>query len=177
MTETPLITNDAVVLGILLAILAFVFITASSKLPFWKKFYTIVPSLLMCYFLPSILNSIGLISGDTSNLYFVASRYLLPSALVLLTLSTDLKGMLRLGPKAVTMFLTGTVGVVIGGPLAILTFKAIAPDVVAGEGVDAVWRGLTTAGGVLSMENATSCPAPPSGLPDASVTAASIRNV
>jgi uncharacterized membrane protein len=147
MSETPLITNDAVVLGILLSILAFVFLTASSKMPFWKKFYTIVPSLLMCYFLPSILNSIGLISGDTSNLYFVASRYLLPSALVLLTLSTDLKGMLRLGPKAVTMFLTGTVGVMIGGPLAILTFKAIAPDVVAGEGVDAVWRGLTTVAG------------------------------
>ena len=99
MTETPLITNDAVVLGILLGILALVFITASSKLPFWKKFYTIVPSLLLCYFLPSVLNSLGVISGDESNLYFVASRYLLPSALVLLTLSTDLKGMFRLGPK------------------------------------------------------------------------------
>ena len=35
-------TNDAVVLGILFAILAFVFKTSHSSIPFWKKFYTYV---------------------------------------------------------------------------------------------------------------------------------------
>jgi len=49
-------TNDAVVLGILFAILAFVFKTSHSSIPFWKKFYTYVPSLLLCYFIPSVLN-------------------------------------------------------------------------------------------------------------------------
>jgi len=36
---TPLITNDAIVLGILMAILAAVFVTAGSDRPFWKRFY------------------------------------------------------------------------------------------------------------------------------------------
>ena len=143
----PLITNDAVVLGILMAILAFVFITAKSENPFWKKFYKFVPTLLLCYFIPSIFNSLGIFSGDASNLYFVASRYLLPTSLVLLTISIDLKEILKLGPKALIMFSTGTVGIIVGGPIAILVVSTFAPDVVGGAGPDAVWRGLTTVAG------------------------------
>lgn len=143
----PLITNDAVVLGLLMVILAFVFKTASSEKPFWQKFYTYVPSLLLCYFIPSILNSTGIISGEQSGLYKIASRYLLPASLVLLTLSIDLKAIMRLGPKAVVMFLAGTVGVVIGGPLAIMIVSVFNPDLVGGEGADAVWRGMTTVAG------------------------------
>ncbi|MDZ7690612.1 MAG: DUF819 family protein [Balneolaceae bacterium] len=143
----PLFTNDAVVLGILLFILAAIFITANSNNPFWQKFYTFVPSLLLCYFVPSIFNSLGIISGDESNLYFVASRYLLPASLVLLTISIDFKGIINLGPKAVIMFLAGTIGIVIGGPLAVITFSYLAPEVVGGTGPDAVWRGLSTVAG------------------------------
>ncbi|HRJ31488.1 MAG TPA: DUF819 family protein [Cyclobacteriaceae bacterium] len=143
----PLITNDAVVLGMLMVILAFVFKTASSEQPFWKKFYTYVPSLLLCYFIPSILNSTGIISGEQSGLYKIASRYLLPTSLILLTLSIDLKAIMRLGPKAVIMFLAGTLGVIIGGPLAIIIVSFFAPDLVGGEGPDAVWRGMTTIAG------------------------------
>jgi uncharacterized membrane protein len=140
-------TNDAVVLGILLVILAAIFITSNSEKPFWQKFYTFIPSLLLCYFIPSILNSAGLISGDESNLYFVASRYLLPASLVLLTLSIDFKGIIGLGPKAIIMFLAGTAGIVIGGPAALLMFSYLAPDVVAGAGPDEIWRGLSTVAG------------------------------
>ena len=141
------ITNDAVVLGLLIAILAFVFYTSSKKEGFWSNFYTYVPGLLLCYFLPSLLNTFGIIDGHESQLYFVASRYLLPASLVLLTLSIDLKGILRLGPKAIIMFLTGTVSVIIGGPIAILAVSAFAPDVVGGAGPEAVWRGLSTVAG------------------------------
>ena len=143
----PLITNDAVVLGILIAILAFVFKSSHSEQPFWKKFYSIVPALLMCYFLPSVVATLGIIDGELSNLYFVASRYLLPTSLVLLTLSIDLPGVMRLGLKAVIMFLTGTLGIMLGGPAAIFLFSFIAPDVVGGAGPEAVWRGLTTVAG------------------------------
>jgi uncharacterized membrane protein len=145
--DTPLFTNDAVVLGILITILAVIFSTASSSHPFWKKFYTYIPALLLCYFVPSILNSMGVISGSESNLYFVASRYLLPASLVLLTLSIDMKGIISLGPKAIIMFLAGTVGIVLGGPLAILIISTFAPDVVGGAGPDAVWRGMATIAG------------------------------
>ena len=144
---TPLVTNDAIVLGILITILALVFRTSHSPKPFWRKFYRYVPSLLLCYFIPSVLNSAGLISGEVSNLYFISSRYLLPTSLVLLTISIDLKEIMKLGRKAIIMFLAGTAGIVIGGPLAILIFSGIAPDVVGGVGPDAVWRGLTTVAG------------------------------
>lgn len=143
----PLITNDAVVLGILMIILAAVFHTSHSEKPFWQKFYRYVPALLLAYFIPSVVATLGIISGDVSNLYFVSSRYLLPASLVLLTLSIDIQGVLRLGPKAIIMFLTGTVGIVIGGPLALLFFSWINPDAVMGGGPDAVWRGLTTVAG------------------------------
>ena len=89
----------------------------------------------------------GIISGEESNLYFVASRYLLPTSLVLLTISIDLPEIKKLGPKAIIMFLTGTVGIILGGPLAILIVSSFAPDVVGGVGPDAVWRGLTTVAG------------------------------
>ncbi len=143
----PLITNDAVVLGILMIILALVFHTSHSERPFWQKFYRYVPALLLCYFIPSVVATLGIISGEVSDLYFVASRYLLPASLVLLTLSIDIQGVLRLGPKAIIMFLTGTVGIVIGGPLALLFFSWVNPEAVMGGGPDAVWRGLTTVAG------------------------------
>jgi uncharacterized membrane protein len=147
MSEGPLITNDAVVLGILMALLAFVFVTAHSERPFWRRFYGVVPSLLVCYFLPSVLTTLGVYDPAQSNLYFVASRYLLPASLVLLTLSIDLPAIMRLGPKAGVMFLAGTFGIIVGGPLAIVIVGLFNPEVVGGAGPDAVWRGLTTVAG------------------------------
>ncbi len=145
--DAPLITNDAVVMGLLMATLALIFVTSSSDQPFWKKFYTYIPSLLLCYFIPSLYNSLGLISGESSNLYFVASRYLLPASLVLLTLSIDVKGLMKLGPKALVMFFAGTIGIVLGGPIALLIMSSIAPEIVGGVGPDAVWRGMATIAG------------------------------
>jgi len=144
---SPLFTNDAVVLGILMGVLALIFYTSSNSAPFWKKFYKYVPSILLCYFIPSLLNSFGIISGDQSILYTVASQYLLPASLVYFTLSIDYKAIARLGPKAVIMFLTGTLGIMIGGPLAILIVSAFMPEAVGGSGPDAVWRGLSTIAG------------------------------
>jgi uncharacterized membrane protein len=146
-SSTALVTNDAVVLGILVVILAVIFATSSSSDPRLKKFYRYVPALLLCYFVPGLLGTFGVIDGEVSNLYFVASRYLLPASLVLLTLSLDLPAIRRLGGKIIVMFLAGTFGVMVGGPLALLLFGTIAPDVVGGTGPDAVWRGMTTVAG------------------------------
>jgi len=145
--NTPLLTNDAVVFGLLMAILAVIFITSASDNPFWKKFYGVVPTVLLCYFIPALANSFGLISGESSSLYKVASRYLLPASLVLFTISIDIKGILKLGPKALTMFLAGTVGIMLGGPLALMTVGLIFPDLLGGSGPDEVWRGLSTIAG------------------------------
>jgi len=145
--QTALITNDAVVLGLLAIILGFVFKTSNSQHPGFKAFYKYVPALLLCYFLPSLLNTFGIVDGNKSNVYYVASRYLLPACLILLTISIDLKAIINLGPKALIMFLTGTTGIVIGGPLAILIMSAVYPEAIGGHGPDAVWRGMTTVAG------------------------------
>ncbi|MBT78413.1 MAG: hypothetical protein CL798_09520 [Chromatiales bacterium] len=126
-------------------ILAFIFQT--QKMKFFEKIYKYVPALLLCYFIPSIFNSMGIVSGAQSKLYFVVTRYLLPTALVLLTLSIDLRKVVQLGPKAIIMFLTGTAGIVIGGPFAVIIFSYLSPDTIGVEGPDAVWRGLATVAG------------------------------
>ncbi|MFT6849190.1 MAG: putative membrane protein [Cryomorphaceae bacterium] len=190
-SDIPLITNDAVTFGILAGLLLVIF--KFGEHPMGAKLYKIIPALLLCYFLPSLFSTFGIISpkwvdvaaatealiaagydltGVTSfkdfknfvlneevpsslidpfigksQLYFMASRYLLPASLILLTLSISLKEVFRLGPKALIMFIAGTIGVVIGGPLAILLFSFIAPDVVGGVAPNEVWRGMTTIAG------------------------------
>ena len=111
------------------------------------KILQIRSSLLLCYFIPSIFNSLGIISGNSSNLYFVASRYLLPTSLALLTISIDLKEIRKLGSKALILFFTGTLGIIIGGPIAILIVLSINPALIAGSDIDSVWRGLSTVAG------------------------------
>ena len=141
--NTALITNDAVVLGLLAAVLGAVFWTASRPEGFWKRFYTYVPALLLCYLIPSIFNSIGLIDGEASGLYPMARDYLLPASLVLLCIAIDLGAIIRLGPKAVIMFLTGTAGVMLGALVAYGMMGVIHPETIAGD----TWRGMTTVAG------------------------------
>ncbi|RSK39212.1 DUF819 family protein [Mangrovimonas spongiae] len=147
MENQPIFTNDAIVFGLLMLALGFVFYTESKKTGFWPVFYKYIPGLLMCYLIPAIFNSSGLISADISKTYFIASRYLLPASLVLLTLSIDLKAVFNLGWRALAMFFTGTIGIIIGGPIAILIVSTFSPETVGGAGFDAVWRGLATLAG------------------------------
>ncbi|GAB3276770.1 DUF819 domain-containing protein [Parahaliea aestuarii] len=147
LSQLPLIQSDAVALGLLALCLGLVFYTEHSKHPACQRFYRYVPSLLLCYLLPSILNTTGIISGEHSSIYYVTSRFLLPAALVLLTLSIDMKRIAALGPKAVVMFLTGTVGIVIGGPIAILLVSLVSPETVGGAAPNEIWRGLSTIAG------------------------------
>ncbi len=141
------IKNDAIVFGILMVMLGLIFWTSHSEFRPFKLFYKVIPMLLVCYFLPSLLTFFHLIDHENKNLYYVATRFLLPATLVFLTLSIDLKEIFKLGPKALIMFLTGTIGVVIGGPIAVLIVSHVRPDIVGVDGPDAVWRGLSTVAG------------------------------
>ena len=125
-----MISNDAVIFGILVSILGLVFYTSSINSSFWNKFYTFFPTLLLCYFLPSFLVYIDVIDSSNSNLYYVASRFLLPCSLVLLTISVDLREIIKLGPKALIMFFTGTLGVLLGGPISLMFLKFVSPDLI-----------------------------------------------
>ncbi len=156
---SPVFTNDIIVFGLLMGLLGLIFYTSSLKGGFWEKFYKIVPALLLAYVLPAVLASTNIIATDwvsiengqkvvhQSQLYYIASRILLPASLILMTLSIDLKAVFNLGPKALIMFFTGTLGIVIGGPVALMIVGSISPDTVAGTGHDALWRGLSTLAG------------------------------
>jgi uncharacterized membrane protein len=137
------ITNDAVILGLLAATLGAIFWTTQSALPFWRKFYRFVPALVLCYFLPALYNTSGLIDASESSLYSIATRYLLPATLVLLTLSIDFPAIARLGPKSIVIFLSGTIGVMIGGPISLWLWGYLSPATVDGD----VWSGMATLAG------------------------------
>jgi len=160
MENQPLFTDDTIVFGLLMLALGFIFYTESKTSGFWNKFYKIVPGLFMAYMIPALFTTLGLIAPEwettneygeiitnSTNLYYVSSRYLLPAALVLMTLSIDLKAVFNLGWKALIMFFTGTIGIIIGGPIAILLISMVSPETVGGIGPDAVWRGLSTLAG------------------------------
>ncbi len=157
---TPIFTNDTIVFGLLMLALGFIFYTESKTSGFWHKFYKIIPSLFMAYMIPALLTTLGIIAPEwntisttgevskhSTNLYYVSSRFLLPAALVLMTLSIDIKAVFNLGWRALVMFFTGTIGIVIGGPIAILLISIFSPETVGGVGPDAVWRGLSTLAG------------------------------
>ena len=157
---SPLLTNDSIVFGLLMIAIAFIFYTESKTSGFWFKFYKVVPGLFMAYMLPAVFTTLGWIAPDwerikasgtlvaeSSQLYYVASRYLLPAALVLMALSIDLKAVFNLGWKGLVMFFAGTMGIVIGGPIAILLIATVSPETVGGIGPDAVWRGSSTLAG------------------------------
>ena len=136
-SSTTLITNDIVGLGLIAATLALVFHLSSKSEGFWKKFSAIIPALLLCYFIPALYNTFGILDGHATKLYNpVARDVLLPAALVLLTLSIDLKGILRLGPKLLLMFATGTFGIMLGAVVgSVSTFVALQTDMLQNLGV------------------------------------------
>jgi uncharacterized membrane protein len=139
-----MISDDRIILGLLALVLGFVFATRDR--PGWQRFYVFVPIILVCYLVPSLMTTFGLIDVSESNLWPVAKDYFLPAALFLMTLSIDIKGILGLGSKAIVMFLTATVGIVIGGALALWIVAQFEPSII-GSGDTAAWRGLATLAG------------------------------
>lgn len=141
----PWIEKDTIVFGVLMAILALIFYLSSNSKT--SGFFKYVPALLLCYFIPAILNSVGIISYEMSGLYTMAKNYLLPTSLILLCLNIDLKGVINLGPKALIMFFTATIGIVIGGPIAFYLVSLIEPSILGEVAGSDTWRGLSTISG------------------------------
>jgi uncharacterized membrane protein len=145
--KIPLIKDDKIVFGILLVVLALIFYTSGLDSKNWKRLYTVIPALFLCYMIPAALTSFNVINPEVSGLYTMASRYLLPGSLILLIISVDMKSLFGLGSKALIMFFTGTVGIIIGGVFAVWIFSMFSPETVGGEGNEATWRGLATIAG------------------------------
>lgn len=138
------IENDAILAGLFLILLAGLFYSADSKNVFWKRLYGFIPPLLFCYLIPGFLNSYHLIDGEASGLYRFATNYLLPASLILLLSTANLKAIFGLGNKALFIFFTGTVGIIVGGPIAlwVVSFFSDSFNQVAYEA--GYWKGLVT---------------------------------
>lgn len=122
--------------AILLATLAIIFWAAQH--PVLGRIFKVIPVLVFCYFVPTALATAGVIP-HSAPLYDWIKSVLLPVALLLLILSLDLPGIIRLGPKAGIMLLAGTFGVVLGAPIALFIMQGWLPD--------DIWRGLSALSG------------------------------
>ncbi|NOX58625.1 MAG: DUF819 family protein [Planctomycetes bacterium] len=133
---TPLLEEPAGILSVLLAVLAIIF--ALDSHPRFGKIFKIIPALVFCYFIPTTLTTFGVIPHESA-LYDFVKQHVLPASLLLLILALDLPAILRLGWKAVVMLLAGTLGIVIGGPIALLICQdSLSPD---------IWRGMSALSG------------------------------
>ena len=108
------------------------------SLSVFKKVFKYAPPIIWIYFLPMLSSGIGIIPTDSS-LYSWTSKYLLPPALILLLLSSNVKILSTLGSKAIGTMLFGTLGIVLGGPISLLIFGSFLPE-------DA-WMGLAALSG------------------------------
>lgn len=131
MPET-LLQDPTLVFAYLAALIGLIFWL--SGLPALKGWFDRVPAIVHCYFLPTLSSAFG-ITPLGSPAYDWASRFLLPISLFLLMITVDLPAIAKVGRTAIIMMLTGTVGIIIGGPIAFLVFKQwLPPDAWLGLG-------------------------------------------
>ncbi len=104
----------------------------------FEKFFEYVPPVIFVYFVPMLATTFGL-TPPASTAYDFTTRYFLPVALFLLMISIDLKSVAKLGPTALFMVTAGTIGIVIGGPIALMLFGNFLPP-------DA-WKGFAALSG------------------------------
>jgi len=123
-TPTTVLSDPMAVFAFHAALVAMIFWL--SGLDRLKKTFDVIPPVIYVYFLPMIATTLG-ITPSSSASYEWTTRYLLPFALLLLMISIDLKSVARLGPTALFMVVAGTVGIIVGGPIALLLFKSFLP--------------------------------------------------
>ncbi|MFQ5769375.1 MAG: DUF819 domain-containing protein [bacterium] len=110
----------------------------STRQPWSKKFYRIIPSIILIYYLPTFATTFGIIPSE-SPVYNWIRDYLLPFSLFILMVTADIPTILKIGPKAIIMMVVGTLGIVIGGPVAFLLFEHRLPP--------ETWKGLAALSG------------------------------
>lgn len=131
--------------GIIMAIIGLVFYTQSLPGKFWRRFYALLPGIVLCCFIPATLNSLGVFAdGIGAQIYGFTATYLLPASLLLMTLSMDVPKILGLGWKAIAMFLAATVAIIISGPISLGLAKWVAPEMFTD---DTLWRGFSAVAG------------------------------
>lgn len=135
-TTGALLTDPMAVFAYLAGVLALVFWL--SGIPRLHQLFRVLPPVMFAYFVPTLSTTFG-ITPPASPTYGWMVRYLLPVALLLLMITVDLRSIAKLGRLALLMMLVGTLGIVIGGPIAFLVFGGFLPE-------DA-WKGFAALSG------------------------------
>lgn len=135
-SAATLLSEPMTVFAYLAAVLAAIFWL--SGVPALKRLFDVTPPVLYAYFIPTLSTTFGIIPA-ASPVYDWMTRYLLPLSLFLLMISVDLPAIARLGRTATLMMLAGTLGIVIGGPIAFLAVGQWLPP--------ESWKGLAALSG------------------------------
>jgi len=114
------ISSSAGILAVLAGITSFFFFL--EKKTGWK-FFNYFPPLIFIYLLPVLLSNTGIIPSK-SGVYDFMGDNILPVFLILMLLNVNLGATVRVMGKGVFVMLAGTLGVVIGAPLALLLVKS-----------------------------------------------------
>lgn len=122
-------------------ITSFVIQTSKRKKGFFSKLYQWVPPILFLYLLPTLATNTGLVKpGNTIRIF--AMNTILPMSLIMLTAIIHIPDLLKVTRKGFLIFLIGTIGIVIGGPIALKLVGFFNPELLQVSGDNAPWRGL-----------------------------------
>ena len=149
-----LITDPVQTAALLAAVLAAVF--GLSRVRALDRVFAVVPPVIWAYFVPMLLTTLGVTQPYaaatattpeyTNAAYALFGYLLLPLALFLLMLTLDLRAVFSMGRLALVMMLVGTLGIVVGAPVAFLAIGQFIPDPDAWKGLAALsgsWIGGT----------------------------------
>jgi len=138
---TALISSPAGVLAVLAGIASLFF--ALEKRTGWRLFH-FFPPLLFIYLIPVLLSNTGVIPSKSPVYDFLGSN-LLPFFLTVMLLEVNLLATVRVMGKGLFVMLLGTLGVVVGAPVAFALVKAgLGPEAWKGFGALAgSWIGGT----------------------------------
>ncbi len=131
----------------LLLITSAVWYTGQLKGGFWEKLYTYIPPMILLFLIPSILGSFDILPGGDSAASRFALGTLLPITLLLMTMTINFRDILALSRKSVLIFLAGTVGIIVGGPIALWLVGQSSPELLVDKGGESVWKGLVCISG------------------------------
>ncbi len=92
----------------------------------WKLF-NYFPPLIFIYALPAVMSNTGILT-KTSAVYDWLSSIVLPMFLVIMLLKVDVASTIKMMGRGIFVMLFGTVGVVLGAPIAFLLVKDKLPE-------------------------------------------------
>ncbi len=118
-----MITHPAALVCALVLIEAAVLYVSSRKR--FQRYFSFIPPVFWIYCIPLIASATGVIAAS-SPVYQWLSTYLLPASLVLLLMSSDVRAISALKGKALLMMAAGSLGIMIGIPVAFALFKGAA---------------------------------------------------